>query len=520
MRPVASGIAAASLVLVLGVLGSRALGVLRNAVLASAFGAGPELDAYFAAFRLPDAIFQLLVGGTLGSAFIPTFADLLHRASPAVAWRLASTALNLFTLLGALAAGITFLLAPWLVPLTVPGFPPESQRLTVHLSQVMLLSAVFFCASGMVTGILNARFHFLLPALAPWLYNLSIIAGTLLLGEAVGVLGPAVGVSVGAALHLLVQLPGLARVGASYHPSISLKARGLGQVFRLMGPRLLGLAAVQVNWLVTTVLASTLASGSLVALSYAWAVTMLPVSILGMAPATAAFPALAQSVARDDWEGYRTTLATGLQIALFLTLPASLGLLLLREPVVALLFQRGQFDAASAGLTAWALGIYATGLVAHVALELLARGAYAMRDTRTPLFWALLGLASHLLLSLILIAPLGLGGLALSLTLAAYFETGGLFLSVARRLGRVAWGQMALDGLKTLVATAAMGFMVQGLAGLLPPDGWWLAQAGMLTVAAMAGGATFLAAAALLRSQALAMLRQQLGARQAPKVRE
>lgn len=509
MSGVSPGVGTALLILILGFLGSRALGVARNIVLAGTFGAGPELDAYFAAFRLPDTIFQLIVGAALGSAFLPIFTTAFTRVSTAAAWRLASTALSFFTLLGALAAALGLALAPWIVPLTVPGFSPELQDLTVTLSQVMLLSTVFFCASGILTGILNARLHFLLPAIAPWLYNLSIIGGTWWLSDPLGALGPALGVVVGAALHLLIQLPGLPRVGMRYSWSLHPRGAGLEEVLRLMVPRVLGLATIQANWLITTVLASTLSPGSLAALSYAWAVTMLPVGVFGMAPATAAFPTLAQAAAREEWASYQQTLFSGLRLALFLTIPGSVGLMLLREPLIALLFQRGLFDAASTRLTSTALLFFAGGLFAHVVLEVVSRGSYALRDTRTPFFFALLGMTGHAVLSLLLVGPLGLGGLALAMSLSTTLEAGGLLLALARRVTQFQWKSLATSCFRTLGATGAMGVVVF----------WALSQLSLgpgtldLMVSVFAGVAlgtgVFLGVATLLRSPELDALRQQ-----------
>ena len=503
----------ASLILVLGFAGSRALGVIRNMALAETFGAGAELDAYFAAFRLPDIIFQLIAGAALGSAFLPTFATVFTRVSPAAAWRLSSAAITFFTLLGAATAAVGFLLAPLLVPLTVPGFQEAPQALTVTLTRVMLASAVFFCASGIITGTLNARYHFLLPAIAPALYNLSIIGGTLTLSGSWGILAPAWGVVIGAALHLLVQLPGLVRIGMVYHWRTHPATAGLGEVLRLMGPRVLSLASIQVNWLVITVLASTLSVGNLAALSYAWAVAMLPLGVFGIAPATAAFPALAEAAAQGNWKRYQEMLSTGVRLTLFLAIPGSVGLILLREPLVVLLFQRGLFDAESARLTATALLFFSVGLAAHTLLEVASRGSYALRDTRTPLLFALIGSAGHIVFSLLLVRPLGAGGLALAMSLAAVLEAGGLFLALTRRVQDFDWSTVATSATKTLIATAVMGGAVLWMLRALSPG--QEAQEPLLAVLAggLLGLGVFTAAAALLKSPDLSAMWQQLRVR-------
>ena len=506
MSEAASGLARASLILVIGFLGSRALGVLRNMVLAATFGAGAELDAYFAAFRLPDALFQVIVGAALASAFIPTFASVLNRGSPEAAWRLASASVNILSLVGVIGAWAGFVFAPWIVPWTVAFFPPEQQALTVDLARVMMLSTAFFCASGMITGVLNARFHFLLPALAPWLYNLSIIAGALLLHERVGIMGPALGVAVGAGLHLLVQLPGLALVGMRYRATFNPRTPGVDEVLRLMGPRVLTLGAAQVSWLVTTVLASGLAEGSITALTYAWALVMVPVGIFGMAPATAAFPSLAQAVAQQDWARYRHLLSTGLRRAVFLSVPGSVGLILLREPLVVLLFERGEFDRASTLLTTVVLVFFSVGLFAHVLLEIASRGSYALHDTRTPLLFALLGMGAHAVFSVLLVGLGGAAGLALAMSLSTVVEAVGLLVAVARRTGRFDWHALLASSAKTLAATAAMAGAVALLLSEVPLGMDTASMAARVGLAAIAGGAVFVAVSALLRSDDLSEL--------------
>ncbi len=488
----------ASLILIAGFLGSRALGVLRNVVLAGTFGAGLQLDAYFAAFRLPDLIFQLIGGAALGSAFLPTFTSLYGQRSPAAAWRLASAAINVFTLAGMVAAAVCFLAAPGIIPLTVPWYSEAGQEETVRLTRIMLGSAVFFCASGLVTGVLNGRHHFLLPAVAPGVYNLSIIGGALLLQAPAGIAGPAWGVTIGAGLHLLVQLPGLRSVGMAYRLTAGLGTPGLTEVLRLMGPRVLGLGSIQVNWLVTTVLASGLAAGSLAALSYGWAVAMLPIGVIAMAPAMAAFPQLAEAAAQQRWDRYRHLLTAGLRQVLLLSLPGAAGLLLLRSPLVALLFERGMFDAASTQRTADVLAYLLLGLPAHGALEVVARGAYALKDTKTPMLFAVIGMAVHAAASLLLVGPFEANGLAMAMSLSAWIEAIGLALVVTRRTPGFAWSTFTGPVIKTSMATLFMALVVWAWLAAAPATegtGSWLVRT---LFGALVGGIAFGAAGVAL----------------------
>ncbi|MBI2303217.1 MAG: murein biosynthesis integral membrane protein MurJ [Chloroflexi bacterium] len=472
----------AALVVGLGFVGSRLLGVVRNMVISGLFGTGPELDAYFAAFRLPDIVFQLLAGAALASAFIPTLSSYFSTRGPEEGWRLASAILNLTFLATLVICGLAYLLAPWLVPLTVPGFSPAQKELTVALTRVMLLSPLLFSVSGIVSGILHVRYHFLLPAVAPMVYNLSIIAGGWLLARPLGVGSLAVGVVVGSALYLLVQVPALLKMGMVYRPLLSTSHPGVREVGRLMLPRVLGLAAVQVNFLITTIFASGLASGSLAALSYAWALMMMPLGVFGMSISTAVFPRLAEQAAVEGREVVGSTVAASLRLIIFFSLPASIGLLLLREPVVALLFQRGLFGAQSTQATAWALLFYSLGLFGHSMLEILTRGFYALKDTATPLALAAVSMVVNLALALTLMPLLSHGGLALSLSLATIMEA---FLSLyllQRRLVGLVDRRLMTSVARSGVASGAMALV---LLALLQgrPGGWPVPGDALLLVA-------------------------------------
>ncbi len=254
---------AATLVMALFFL-SRVAGLAREMIISARFGTSADLDAYLAAFRVPDLLFQLIAGGALGSAFIPVFAGCVARRDLTGAWRVFSAVTNLVLLLLTAVTIATAAAAPWLVStILAPGFSPAQQALTADLMRWMLISTVIFGVSGIIMGVLNSFNHFLLPALAPVLYNLSIIAGAWFLAPTLGVHGLVIGVVVGAALHLDVQLFGLWRRGARYYVTLGLADRKVHEVARLMGPRVLGLAAVQLNFWVNTILASALPAGSL-----------------------------------------------------------------------------------------------------------------------------------------------------------------------------------------------------------------------------------------------------------------
>ena len=366
-KGIASG---ATLVILLFIL-SRGTGLLREMIIGARFGASADLDAYLAAFRIPDLLFQLVAGGALGSAFIPTFAAAWtenghasgQRSGSACgqrrAWLLFSRILNLLTLFLVVLCGLAMLFAePLTAGVIAPGFSAEQQRLTASLMRWMLASTVVFGASGLIMGALNAVQHFLMPAVAPAVYNCAIIAGAWLLAPLVGIHGLVIGVAGGAALHLVVQLPALLRQGVRYEFSFRVGDAQVREVARLMGPRVLGLLFVQLNFLVNTILASGLPAGSLSALNYAWLLMLLPQGIFAQAVATVAFPTFAAQAAAGNRAQLRATLTGLLRLILFLSMPAAFLLYVLDAPIIELLFQRGRFDAASTQAVAYALRFF------------------------------------------------------------------------------------------------------------------------------------------------------------------
>jgi len=490
---------AATQVMALFVL-SRALGLAREMVIGAVFGTSAEYDAYLAAARIPDLLFSLMAGGALASAFIPTLAGYFARDDAEGGWRLASAVVNLVLVALTLAAGLAWAVAPALVATVLaPGFPPPQQALTVSLMRMMLVAPVLFGVSGVVMGILNTRQHFVLPALAPSLLNLSLIAAAGLLASRMGARALALGYVVGAVLHLAVQLPGLPRVGARYHPVFTLSDPGVREVLRLMAPRVLGLAAVHLNFLVNTNIASRLGEGAVSALNYAWLLMLLPQGVFAQAVATAAFPTFAEQAARGERASMRHTLATTLRMVFFVTVPAAVGLLVLRRPLVALLFERGAFQAASTDAVAWALAFYALGLVGHAGVEIVVRAFYALHDTWTPVWVGGLAMSLNVVLSLTLpgvFAWMGLpahGGLALANSVATLLEMGGLMVLLRPRLG-------GLEG-RVLGASVARSGLAAGAMGLLLAL-WQRALPGASGAVVGAGG-IFIGAGAYLLMAAL-----------------
>jgi len=497
---------AATLVMALFVV-SRVLGLVREMVVGALFGTGAAYDAYQAAARIPEMIFLVVAGGALGSAFIPTFADHLANEDRAGAWRLASAIANLALIVLTVTAGMTVVFAPALVRTVIaPGFDdPSQQALTVSLLRLMLLSPIIFGVSGIVMGALNAHQHFLLPALAPSVYNLSIIGGALLLGPRLGVMGMAVGVVVGALLHLLVQVPGLMRYGARYVPTLGLHNPSVHEVGRLMAPRVLGTAITQINFVINNSLASMMGEGAVSAINYAWMLVMLPHGIFAQAVGTVAFPTFAEQVAQGEQAEMRSTLSATLRAVFFFSIPATMGLLVLGRPLVGLLFERGAFEASSTKAVAWALVFYALGLVGHAGWEIIARAFYALHDTLTPVWVGGLAMGLNVALSLTLPGVFGLAGwppyagLALANSAAVLLELVALLVLIQRRMGGLEGRQTLIAFAKSGLASLAMGAVLVGWQAALPNAGSLVLGGGGVVL----GVAVYLGAALLLRVEEL-----------------
>jgi putative peptidoglycan lipid II flippase len=511
------GLAIAAAIVAFGFIGSRLLGIVRTVAIAGAFGASPDVDAYNIAFRVPDLIFQVLAGATLGSAFIPVFARLYRREGEDAAWRLASHVINIVTAATAVLCVIAFIFAPLLVPLLAPGLGKDIGRhdeLTgeaVTLTRIMLLSPLLFAVSGMVTGILNGRQRFLLPALSPMLYNLAIIFGAVFLADRWGVKGLAYGVVAGAALHLLVQVPGLFQERMKWQPGFGRADPAVREVARLMGPRVIGLAAAQFNFVVTGFFASKVGASVISQLTYAWLLATLPLALFGMALSTAVFPRLADHAADEDMESLRVTISRVLRVIMFLTIPAALGLAILREPATVVLLERGEFTRFDSLITASALGWYCLGIVPQAGIEIHSRGFYALGDTRTPVILAVSAVVLNLVVSALLWQRFEHEGLAFSVSLAAWCEWTALYLLYVRRTGASAAADLRAIGVVALAA----GVMALFLAVTLSPLDLasWRDNLVVAFAGGVAGAAVYAGMANWLRVPELRTALEQLSAR-------
>lgn len=431
MKSINRRVFVSALIVGFGFLVSKVTGFLDDRILVQTIGANSALDAYYAAFNLPDLLFTLISGGALAAALIPMMSEFLARDDRAGAWKLTSAVVNTAFVIALLGAAILMLFASWFVAQTVgQGFSLEYQLLTANLMRVLLIGTIIFSISGVVMSALQANQHFFLPALAPIMYNLGILGGVIFLAPKIGVWGPAIGVVIGALLHLLIQVPGLIKYKASWTAWLGWRDAALRRVIKLMIPRVIGLGVVQLAGLVAVSLASTLPVGSVTALSNGWKVMQLPETLIATAIATAAFPTLSDLASRRQFQQLSATLRTTLLAILALTIPATIGLWLFSSQIVNVLYDASP-DVML--LITWAVHGYALGLVGHSTLEVGARTFYAQQDTRTPLFVAIGAMLVNIVASFLLRDRLGVGGLALANAIGVSVESGALLLLLRRR---------------------------------------------------------------------------------------
>ena len=497
---------------------SQLTGLIRGILVARTFGASAELDAFLAANQVSETLFNLIAGGALGSAFIPTFTGLLARQERAEAWRLASSIASLVTLTLSGLALLAALFAPQVVRYALaPGLAedPALFALTVSLLRIQLASAVLFGLGGLVSGILNAHQVFLIPALTPAMYQLGIIFGTLALAPAMGIHGLAWGVVIGACAYLLIQVPSLVKQKGRLTFALGLQNANVQNVILLMGPRLLGVAIVQLNFWVNIWLGSQMEEGSLVGLRYGFSLMLMAQVAIAQSIAIAAMPTFSAQHALGQVDEMRASLAASLRGVLLLSLPASVGLMILREPLISALYQRGNFDEQDVRLVAWALLWYAAGLVGHSVMEILTRAFYAQQDTRTPVFIGTIAMGLNVLFSFLFarwfaqIGWLPLGGLALANSFATALEAAALFFFMRRRLNGIDGKHIGRGFVRC--AGAALGMAV----GL----GWWLEAAGgwnrwIVALGGVAlGGLLYLAGVLIFRVPEVRMMIGALAAR-------
>ena len=455
---------------------SRTLGYIRDAVIAWYFGAGLNSDAFIAAFRIPNLLRKLLGEGSISNAFVPVLTDYLAKDGKDEAFRLARSALWVLSIILVAVSIGGIILSPLIVKIIAPGFmdSPGKISLTITLTRIMFPYIFFIGLVALCMGILNVFGHFAAPALAPVLLNLAMIASVLFLCPHLSkpVLGLAVGVLAGGILQLVLQLPALVRKGFIWRQKTKIFHPGLRKIGQLMPPVILGGAVYQINVLVGTLLGSFLQEGSVTILYFADRLVQFPLGIFAIAAATAVLPSLSRQATLGDIEALKDTFGYAVRLTLFLTIPSMVGLIILREPIITLLFQRGEFSLQAARLTARALLYYAVGLWAFSAVRIVAATFFALKDTRTPMIMATVSILANIVLGIVLMRPLDHGGLALATSLASVLNLGLLVHALRRKLGSLGWRRIAQSACKTLGSAAFMGTVVWAVARrFIPTEG-------------------------------------------------
>lgn len=496
---------------------SRLFGYARDMVVAALLGTTVVADAWFAAFELPNMLRRLASEGTLSAAFVPVFADTARRHGESEVWRLADrfhTAV-LVAVTGLTLVGI--LVAPWIVPLLYPGFrqDPAKIALTVRLAQLVFAYALFISLSAVLMAVLNARERFAAAAFTPVLLNVSIIVFAVsawIVDAESSVYYIVAGVIAGGLAQWLFLVPFARRAGMRFQFLADWNNPGLRQVGRLIVPRLLGVGVVQVNIIVGRMFATRLGDGPLAAMYYSARITELTLGVFAVSVATVVLPAMSRQGAAGDHAAMRGTLSFALRQVTAITLPAAVGLILLRQPIVAVLFQRGAFDADSTAMASAGLMGYAAGLVAVAAVRITAPGFYALHDTRTPVAAALVAMVVNIVGCMMLMGPLGIGGIALANSIAA-LASAALLLAILRvRLGGIDGGTLLRSICRIVAAAALMGWVVSALANR------WLGDLGVppallgagLVATIVVGTLTYVAALAVARAPELRELRAVL----------
>lgn len=513
-KPSASIVSAAFVITMAG-LASRVLGLLRDRFLASSFGAGDVLDVYYAAFRIPDLIYNLLIVGALSAAFIPVFTGLVSNDKEKEAWKLANGLLNLVVLCIMAISLVLVIFAPYVMRVVTPGFSAEKMESVVMFTRIMFLSPLFFGISGIFGGILTSFKKFLVYSLAPLFYNLGIIFGIFVFVPMLGEIGLAWGVAFGALLHMLIQYPAVRHAGFKYSFTLfeSLKSQDTREVLRLMVPRTLGIAVTQINLVIITVFASLLAAGSLAIFNFAQNLQSVPLGLFGISFAIAVFPTLAQHASRKEHGDFVRIFSETFRQILFFVVPLSVMIIVLRAQIVRVVLGAGKFDWEDTILTFQCLGVFAISLFAQSTVPLLARSFYALHNTKTPFYIALVTEVINIGAVLLLIDRFQVMGLAIAFSLASISQMLMLLFMLRMRFEGLDDKNIIVMISKVAVASIVAGIGTQaakyGLSYIVDMD-TFLGVFGQLTGAALAGLLIFVGMSYALKLQEFFAFKESL----------
>jgi putative peptidoglycan lipid II flippase len=499
----------------LAVMCSRVLGLVREQVCAALFGGGGAMDAFTAAFRIPNLLRDLFAEGALSTAFVTTFTKTIARSGDEAAWRLANKVATLtLVVLGSICvAGMVF--SSQLVGLLAPGFGPEKAALTAQLTRIMFPFIVMVSMAALVMGMLNAKSVFGIPAMASSFFNIGSIVGGVTLGAWIdpdfgprALIGLAIGTLIGGALQFAVQLPPLAGLGFKYSPDFRWRDPGVNAILRLMGPSVIAASTTQFNVLVNSMFASTLGDGAIFWLAIAFRLMQLPLGLFGVALGTVTLPLLSRLVVAGQMTGFRAELARAMRLMFLLTIPSTVGLMMLAEPIISVLYQHGRFDAHQAAQAGGALRFYAIGLAGYAALKVLVNAFYALDRRKTPMLVSFLAVGLNLLFNWIFTFRLHWGhlGLAFSTGCVATTNFVVLYVLMYRQLGGLETRRMAVLLGKAAIAGVALAAVCAASTHWLLSD--WPTQTFLRNTFALfatmtVGGLVFLGVGAALRIEEL-----------------
>jgi putative peptidoglycan lipid II flippase len=499
----------------LAVMCSRVLGLAREQVCAALFGGGGAMDAFTAAFRIPNLLRDLFAEGALSTAFVTTFSKTIARSGDAAAWRLANKVATLtLVVLGSICvAGMVF--SSQLVGLLAPGFGPEKAALTAQLTRIMFPFIIMVSMAALVMGMLNAKSVFGLPAMASSFFNIGSIVGGVTLGAWIdpnfgprALIGLAIGTLIGGALQFAVQLPALSGLGFKYSPDFRWRDPGVNSILRLMGPSVIAASTTQFNVLVNSMFASTLGDGAIFWLAIAFRLMQLPLGLFGVALGTVTLPLLSRLVVAGQMIGFRAELARAMRLMFLLTVPSTIGLMMLAEPIISVLYQHGRFGANEAAQAGGALRFYAIGLAGYAALKVLVNAFYALDRRKTPMLVSFLAVGLNLLFNWVFTFRLHWGhlGLAFSTGCVATTNFVVLYVLMQRQLGGLETRRMAILLGKAAIAGAALAAVCAASTHWLLSD--WATQTFLRKTAALfatmaVSGVVFLGVGAALRIEEL-----------------
>ncbi len=492
----------------LATMASRILGLVRDQVLAFYFGAGDAMDAFRVAFRIPNLVRDLFAEGAMSAAFVPTFTHELTTGGKPRAWALANSVVTALILITGLLAALGFIFAEPLVRFFADDYSvvPGKLELTVYLARIMAPFLTMAALAAVAMGMLNSLGRFFIPALSPAMFNVATIVIALLFIPIAPSLGIqpivliAIATLIGGVGQVLLQLEPLRREGFSYRPSFAFKDPAMHRVLLLMGPGTIGMAATQINVLVNTQFASSQGTGAVSWLDYAFRLMYLPIGLFGVSIAAASTPALSRLAALSDTPKMRSTVGSAIGLMLVLNIPATIGLIVLAGPIVALIFEHGRFTAADTAATARALQLYALGLVAYSVVRIVSPAFYALRQSQIPVTASIVSVVVNIAVNVALIRVMGFAGLALGTSLAAIVNAALQVILLRRHLGGIEGRQLTITFFKILAAGLAMGvaawFAQMELNQIIP--GSSIPMQAVRVAGAIAIGLSVLAAAASL----------------------